>query len=177
MKVEILTNIKMWLSAKRKAHRERKAAQKAAALVRESEAIVQAREFSGEVYVCFNNVPILPADGLTWDVPTTLAVAREAWLKWKEKEAEYEVMCKEMERVAGYDERRAALLKAKRKARSGVLHQMQLWGVNTADWKAVDRFCEDKRIAGKAFRFLDSEELATLNTKLRAMNRKKNENE
>lgn len=90
MKMEILTNIKMWLSAKRKAHRERKAAQKAAALVRESEAIVQAREFSGEVYVCFNNVPILPADGLTMDVPTTLAVAREAWLKWKEKEAEHE---------------------------------------------------------------------------------------
>lgn len=88
--MEILTNIKMWLSAKRKAHRERKAAQKAAALVRESEAIVQAREFSGEVYVCFNNVPILPTDGLTWDVPTTLAVAREAWLKWKEKEAEHE---------------------------------------------------------------------------------------
>lgn len=88
--MEILTNIKMWLSAKRKAHRERKAAQKAAALVRESEAIVQAREFSGEVYVCFNNVPILLADGLTWDVPTTLAVAREAWLKWKEKEAEHE---------------------------------------------------------------------------------------
>lgn len=90
MKMEILTNIKMWLSTKRKAHRERKAAQKAAALVRESEAIVQAREFSGEVYVCFNNVPILPTDGLTWDVPTTLAVAREAWLKWKEKEAEHE---------------------------------------------------------------------------------------
>lgn len=88
--MEILTNIKMWLSAKRKAHRERKAAQKAAALVRESEAIVQAREFSGEVHVCFNNVPILPADGLIWDVPTTLAVAREAWLKWKEKEAEHE---------------------------------------------------------------------------------------
>lgn len=90
MKMEILTNIKMWLSAKRKTHMERKAAQKAAALVRESEAIVQAREFSGEVYVCFNNVPILPADGLTRDVPTTLAVAREAWLKWKEKEAEHE---------------------------------------------------------------------------------------
>lgn len=88
--MEILTNIKMWLSTKRKAHRERKAAQKAAALVRESEAIVQAREFSGEVYVCFNNVPILPSRGLTWDVPTTLAVAREAWLKWKEKEAEHE---------------------------------------------------------------------------------------
>ena len=86
---------------------------------------------------------------------------------------EYELMCQERERVAGYDERRAALLKAKRKARSGVLHQMQLWGVDTADWKAVDRFCEDKRIAGKPFRFLDMEELKELNTKLRAMIRKK----
>ena len=88
--MKILDNINAWLSAERKARRTRKAAQKAAALVRESEAIVQAREFSGEVYVCFNNVPILPADGLTWDVPTTLAVAREAWLRWKEKEAEDE---------------------------------------------------------------------------------------
>ena len=92
-------------------------------------------------------------------------------------DAEYELMCQEMERVAGYDERRAALLKAKRKARSGVLHQMQLWGVDTADWKAVDRFCEDKRIAGKPFRFLDMEELKGLNTKLRAMIRKKKEKE
>ena len=88
--MKILGMIKMWLSAKRKAHRERKAAQKAAALVRESEAIVQAREFSGEVYICFRNVPLVPADGLTWDIPTTLAVARESWLKWKEKEAAYE---------------------------------------------------------------------------------------
>lgn len=88
--MKILDNINAWLSAKRKAQRARKAAKKAAELVRESEAIVQAREFSGEVYVCFNNVPILPADGLTWDVPTTFAVAREAWLKWKEKEAEHE---------------------------------------------------------------------------------------
>lgn len=90
MKMEILTNIKMWLNAERKARNEKKAAKKAAALVRESEAIVQAREFSGEVYICFNNVPLLPADGLTWEVPTALAVAREAWLKWKEKEAEHE---------------------------------------------------------------------------------------
>lgn len=88
--MKILDNINAWLSAERKARRTRKAAKKAAELVRESEAIVQAREFSGEVYVCFNNVPILPADGLTRDVPTTLAVAREAWLKWKEKEAEHE---------------------------------------------------------------------------------------
>ena len=88
--MKILDNINAWLSAERKASNEKKAAKKAAALVRESETIVQAREFSGEVYICFNNVPLLPADGLTWEVPTALAVAREAWLKWKEKEAEHE---------------------------------------------------------------------------------------
>ena len=88
--MKILDNINAWLSAERKARKTRKAAKKAAELVRESEAIVQAREFSGEVYICFNNVPLLPADGLTWEVPTALAVAREAWLKWKKKEAEHE---------------------------------------------------------------------------------------
>lgn len=88
--MKIIENMKAWLSAEREARNEKKAAKKAAALVRESETVVRAREFSGEVYVCFNNVPLLPADGLTWDVPTTLAVAREAWLKWKEKEAEHE---------------------------------------------------------------------------------------
>ena len=88
--MKILENIKMWLSAKRKAHRERKAAEKAAALVRESEKRIQAREFGGEVYICFNNVPLIPAEGLAWDLPTTLVVGRKAWLKWKEKEAGYE---------------------------------------------------------------------------------------
>ena len=88
--MKILDELKAWLNAEREARRAKKAAKKAAALVRESETVVQAREFSGEVYVCFNNVPLLPADGLTWDVPTTLAVAREAWLTWKEKEAEHE---------------------------------------------------------------------------------------
>lgn len=88
---------------------------------------------------------------------------------------EYDLMCSAMERVAGVDERRKAHLTALRKARSGVLRQMQLWGVDTTDWRRVDAFCQDKRIVGKMFRYLDEEELAALNTKLRAMNRKKKE--
>ena len=39
--MKILDNINAWLSAERKARRARKAAKKAAELVRESEAIVQ----------------------------------------------------------------------------------------------------------------------------------------
>lgn len=88
--MKILEDIKAWLSAKREARRKKQAALRAAALVRESEERIQAREFNGEVYLCYNNVPLVPDDGLVWDVPTALVVAREAWLKWKEKEAAYE---------------------------------------------------------------------------------------
>ena len=76
--MKILEKIKLWLRAERKARRERKAAEKSAALERESKERVQAREFNGEVYLCYNNVPLVPV------------VARESWLKWKEKEAGYE---------------------------------------------------------------------------------------
>lgn len=88
--MKILEDIKAWLSAKREARRKKQAALRAAALVRESEERIQAREFNGEVYLCYNNVPLVPDDGLVWDIPTTLAVARESWMKWKEKEAAYE---------------------------------------------------------------------------------------
>ena len=88
--MKILEDIKAWLCAKREARRKKQAALRAAALVRESEERIQAREFNGEVYLCYNNVPLVPDDGLAWDIPTTLAVARESWLKWKEKEAAYE---------------------------------------------------------------------------------------
>lgn len=88
--MKILEDIKAWLSAKREARRKKQAALRAAALVRESEERIQAREFNGEVYLCYNNVPLVPDDGLAWDIPTTLAVARESWLKWKVKEAAYE---------------------------------------------------------------------------------------
>lgn len=86
---------------------------------------------------------------------------------------EYGSMCGMMEKVSGYDERRERLRAALRKARSGALHQMQLWGVDTADWERVNAFCKDSRICGKEFRELDCEELNRLNTKLRAMIHKK----
>ena len=88
-------------------------------------------------------------------------------------EAEYDAMCRQMEQIAGYAERRRRQYDILRKARSGALHQMQLYGIDTTDWSRVDAFCKDKRIAGKRFRELDTEELNALNTKLRIINRKK----
>ncbi len=59
-----------------------------------------------------------------------------------------------------------------RKKRSMVLHQMQLMGVDTANWSRVDAFCQDSRITGKRFCQLSSEELDALLRKLRAIKRK-----
>lgn len=88
-------------------------------------------------------------------------------------ENEYRSMCNEMERVAGYDERREAWRREMKQKRSAVLHQMQLLGVDTADWGKVDAFCQNKRIAGKVFRELDGEELDALLVKLRIIRRKR----
>lgn len=89
------------------------------------------------------------------------------------EENEYRSMCNEMERVAGYDERRQAWRLEMKRKRSAVLHQMQLLGVDTADWGRVDAYCLSKRIAGKAFRELDGDELDALLVKLRIIRRKR----
>lgn len=65
------------------------------------------------------------------------------------------------------------LRKILRQKRSAVLHQMQLLGIDTADWDRVNAFCRDSRIAGKGFRELDCEALDTLQVKLRAIRRKR----
>jgi len=60
-----------------------------------------------------------------------------------------------------------------KKKRSAVLHQMQLYGIDTASWNKVNAFCSDKRIAGKVFKELNADELDELHIKIRAIRRKK----
>ena len=53
-------------------------------------------------------------------------------------------------------------LEEKKKARSAALKQIQLYGIDTTDWDAVDRFCGNPRIVGKPFRYLTIRELKAL---------------
>lgn len=91
------------------------------------------------------------------------------------RRGEYEAMCIEVEKRALPDPARQMRRNALRMLRSQVLHQMQLYGVDTSDWTIVDRFCQDRRIAGKTFRSLHGDELEALYRKLRAMRQKKND--
>lgn len=63
-------------------------------------------------------------------------------------------------------------LEEKKKARSAVLKQFQLYGIDTTDWDAVDHFCSSPRIAGKAFRHLTIAELKTLRVKMLSIRNK-----
>lgn len=63
-------------------------------------------------------------------------------------------------------------LEEKKKARSAVLKQFQLYGIDTTDWDAVDRFCCNARIAGKPFRYLTIPELKTLRVKMLSIRNK-----
>ena len=60
-----------------------------------------------------------------------------------------------------------------RRRRSALLRQMQQMGIKTHDWKAVDAFCLQPRIAGKPFRYLSLAELTALSRKLRAIDKKR----
>ena len=86
---------------------------------------------------------------------------------------EYNKMCRDMEQVAGYDEFVEGIQKQLRRKRSVCLKLMQQLGIDTTDWNRVNAFCEDARIAGKAFRHISIDELEELAVKLRTIKRKK----
>lgn len=80
---------------------------------------------------------------------------------------EYDSMIRELERQTGSV--RPAGYGALKRKRSAVLHQMQLAGVDTADWAAVDGFCLDARISGKRFRELSADDLDAVLLRIRAI--------
>lgn len=119
---------------------------------------------------------LLPYDGDREDLKKSLVSQATGGRTESLKEtttSEYSSLCSMMEeRVpkAGADAlHRLTLRREIRRKRSMALHQMQLWGVDTANWDVVNKFCMDKRIAGKSFRALSGDELDALTLKVRAM--------
>lgn len=79
--------------------------------------------------------------------------------------AEYDRCCDDLERKNGYKDQL-------RKERSATLKLMQKAGIDTTDWKRINAFCLDPRIAGKEFARLTTDELAQLRRKIRAIDSK-----
>ena len=123
-------------------------------------------------YASFNR---LPCGGDREDLKETLVSSytngRTTSLR-EMSEAEYKTMCAALEHKVTPNAR-AVYIQERKRRRSSALHQLQLYGVDTTDWNKVNAFCEQPRIAGKPFRDLDCEELEALTRKMRAIIRKR----
>lgn len=117
-------------------------------------------------------LPHADKDTLVWQYTQGRTKSLKETSEW-----EYGVMCRDMERVVNNDNKVALKQAALRKARSGVLHQLQIYGLDTTDWATVDAFCKNPRIAGKLFRDLTIAELNSVNTKIRVIIKKQKEKE
>lgn len=90
---------------------------------------------------------------------------------------EYNLMIHEMENQTGSGHRQPVSYEILKQKRSAVLHQMQLMGIDTTNWAAVDDFCLNSRIAGKVFRKLSADDLDDVLIKIRSIRHKDTQKE
>lgn len=80
-----ISRLVSWLRSMHERAVEARLTRQGLRLTRESRRAVQVMEFEGDVYISVNGVPVVPTDALAWDTPTTLNVAREAYMQYKEE--------------------------------------------------------------------------------------------
>lgn len=78
---------------------------------------------------------------------------------------EYDRCCEALEGQSRYKEEL-------RKERSATLKLMQKAGIDTTDWRRINDFCRDSRIAGKEFARITADEHKQLRRKIRAIDSK-----
>lgn len=83
--------------------------------------------------------------------------------------AEYNAMCSAIVNQLKGNSQNQLLAGNLRKARGRVLGKLNEWGIDTKQYAKVDEFCLQKRIAGKRFVQLTTDELNKLYRKLTAM--------
>ena len=71
-----------WEKISEEAHRQ-KVLKHERNIKREALSRLQAREFEGEIYLCFDNVPIVREADLTVELGDELEIAREYYLKYR----------------------------------------------------------------------------------------------
>lgn len=78
----VLAQIVAWLRARREQRRARKSARYSEELKRESERVLQVREFDGKLFVCYNEVPLLTTCMLKEGLPIVVEAARMMYVEY-----------------------------------------------------------------------------------------------
>lgn len=119
-------------------------------------------------YACLNGIQTVDKEDLKESLISQFTDGRTLSLR-EMSVKEYNAMCDSIDPKMEQTLREKSLIASHR---SAVLRRMQQLGVNTADWNAVDRFCLEKRIAGKKFYELTTSELKAMIPKLIAISKK-----
>lgn len=125
-------------------------------------------------WAAFNRLPY-PGDKeeLRKDLIYDISLGQTTSLKALTK-PQYNELCRSIEEMLPKDNAKEIYLKERRRLRSACLHQMQLLGVNTADWGAVNSFCLSPKICAKPFSQLSIDDLKKLKRQLHSISSKGN---
>lgn len=122
-------------------------------------------------YTLLNRLPCSDREELKRNLVLQYTNGRTESLK-EVTDKEYYAMCGDLQNQVNGDKVRQIARDNLRRKRSSVLHQLQKMGIDTANWNAINRYCEQPRIAGKEFRHLTEDELDMLYLKLKMIQKK-----
>ena len=122
-------------------------------------------------YVLLNRLPTTDREELKAQLVSQFTGGRTESLR-EMTDKEYDALCDELQRQDANRRARDIYRAELRRRRSAALHLMQKLGIDTTDWKRVDAYCLQPRLAGKEFQKLTVDELETLSIKLRIILRK-----
>ncbi len=80
--MKLLTKIRAWLHAWQEQRRQRKAERYNEDLKQEAKHVLQVREFEGQLFVCYNEVPLLTTRMLKEDLPLVVESARGMYVEY-----------------------------------------------------------------------------------------------
>ena len=81
---KFIQNVTDWFHAKHESHKKKVQEKRATILRLEAMSRLQAREFHGKMFLCFDNVPILETEDLTEGLAASVLQARLYYMKYKD---------------------------------------------------------------------------------------------
>jgi len=120
----------------------------------------------GRFWVLLRFIPNITKEEMIWSYSNMLTTSLKDFATLKPEM--FNKMLEDMEKMATVKSNDFVNLEIK-KYRSACLLRMQKIGINTADWKAVNVFLENKKIAGEPLWKLSVEQMKTLICKLESI--------
>jgi hypothetical protein len=121
-------------------------------------------------FVLLAQLPGATKEALVWQYSNMLTTSLKEFHKAKPEE--YKRMLADLEVQVSKASKYYFLNAEIKRLRSAILHRLQKHGINTADWRCVNEFMVQPRIAGKMLFEMTTEEMTALIPKLESILKK-----